>query len=267
MKTPYEAAITRMYPHLVTRGPRHPTFGSIAVSNVPLGRKPCGRHAYVGVGMLDADGNLTPRGRSVIAAAIAAEASSEKADICVVWGERDCTWYDRDGTGRDGMDPPQATDTFNTYMYDRLPVTTEDCWTFALPVEASVSHLCVLKVDRTRIEIAPGEPIMLAWFDEPVVEGERDPAHDLIGPDGDITPPARYRGQPVTGMEDGTTLLGPIQPSEEGTIIRTPWPQQIRDACRSIAGLDVDESIIERIFDIAHAGAEDMNHVGILKAA
>lgn len=37
MKTPFEAAVSRVYPHIVTRGARRPHFWSVTVSNVPLG--------------------------------------------------------------------------------------------------------------------------------------------------------------------------------------------------------------------------------------
>lgn len=265
MKSMYETARSRMYPHLVTRGTRRPTFWNITVSNVPLDEdKPQGPHVLVGPRMLDVTGNLTDRGRSAVAEYAAARAKRDGRDLCVVWGEHDCTWYDQDGTAIPGATPPQAFETLNPYMYDQLPISTEACWVYKLPEGCEPSHLCVLRIDETRIEIAPGETSILGEFDERPVVGERDPASEMLDAEGHLRPPSTYRGQPVIEVEDEHTLIGPVQPSQDGLILRTPWPRHIREACNTIAGCYIDERIVASIFGLAHVAVEDLPPAGVV---
>lgn len=213
MKTPFEAAVSRVYPHIVTRGARRPHFWSVTVSNVPLGDGgQTGPYAFVGVGMLDARGRITPKGRQTIDAHVAKLAEKHDIDYCVVWSENDCTWYDRDGNGCPGNRPPQACDTGNANLYDSLPYRLEDCWTVALPEGNIPSHICVVALDATRIELSPGENCILGCFDDPVREGERDPASPHLDGEGRLVAPRAFRGQPVLGIEHDWTLVGPVHP-------------------------------------------------------
>lgn len=229
----------RQYPHIITRGIRQNCRWSISVANEPLALHGA-VHEYVfhGRGFLDQAGAVTAKGRNAVIDAFESIAIKSKASYCIVWSPSDCTWFDQDGGHRDGRHPPrgEVSDPWLGRHHDAL---IEWCWTIELPPGGEWSHLCMRRIDKDLVEVAPGEPMVLANFDEPVRHGEPDPCGSMLAEDGSLIAPKTYRNQPVTGIRDDWILLGPVQAADDGLIIRNPWPDDIRKACETIAGMSL----------------------------
>lgn len=257
----------REYPHLVSKGMRRNCRTALVVSNRPAatgGRSDV--EEFRGPGMVASDGVITAKARDVIVARFSRLAATSKARYCVVWSPSSCTWFDPDGRHRDGVSPPQG-DVGDPWINADHPAPVEWCWTIELPKGGEWTHLCVRRLDRDFVEIAPGEAMTLASFDEPVLPGRPDPALALLDADGRIVPPRRYRGQPVTGLRDANHLLGPVQPADDGIVLRNAWPDDVRDACERVAGMELPVELTDAAWRVLDPDATDVTWVGILKAA
>ena len=254
MKGPIEAARTREHPHIVTLGERRLGRIDVTVSNAPIaGISGDSSFAVFAMGVVDAAGRLTPEGRRLVLEKSIAHAKASRLPRCVVWALDDCTWIDREGTHFDGPSPAAGETTMNPWRYDDMPLTAEACRTIALPDGCRHPHLCIVPIDRRRVEIVGGEHLFLGTFDEPVPDGERDPARRFLADDGTFVPPRRFRGQPVVEV-DGWTLYGPVQPVDVGTVLRDPFPQQVAEACERVAGRPLDDDLLHRAWTIAQTG-------------
>jgi hypothetical protein len=256
-----------LYPHVITQGARRNGRSSIIVANEPLPEPQPGRaYVHVGEGYANPDGSATELGRIAILKKMRAQAKISKARYCVVWGPTSCTWIDGMGVCREGISPPEG-DVAEPYYYDLLDMPMEPTSWIALPGTAEPTHLCIRRLDDHLVEIAPGEPIMLAAFDDPVAEGLRDPAERLLGPDGNLVQPETFRGQPVTGIRREWEILGPVQPYEGGQILRNPWPDDVRRACEAVAGRRLPPRIVEAAWQILHPAAAGVVPKGVHEAA
>lgn len=266
MKTPYEAARTRPYPHLVSAGDWLSLRQTILVANTPISGVGADRPlCFIGLGMLDRKGTLTNKGRQIVLEGVIQQCSEHRSDRCIVWAPDDCTWVDGNGRQRHSRKPPIAQDTLDPYLYDAMPLTAENCWTVALPAGNDPSHICIRTVDHKRIEICPGEEILLGDFSERTPDGERDPSANLIDKDGYFSPPPIWRGMRVS-RTDGWSILGPVQPLGDGIILRDPSPSDVRRACIEIAGIPLDEKLIDRCWRAARPDLP-FTPVGVLEAA
>jgi len=266
MKTPLETARTRRYPHLVATGDRRASRRIILVANAPIrNAEPDHEPVFVGVGMLDRRGELSPLGRDVVLAGIVDLAKRTRLDRCVVWAADDCSWVTADGRVRPGRRPPVAVDTLDPYFYEHMPLEAEDCWTVALPEGCDSTHLCIRQVDATRVEVCPGEPIVLGDFSDRIQDGERDPAAHLLDAEGRLAPPPIWRGLPVTSVDDWE-ILGPVQPAEDGIILRDPTPASLRKACEAVAQARLPDELFDRCWRAARPELA-FTPVGILEAA
>lgn len=257
MKSRYEATMTRAYPHLVTRGARGPVRWSLRIANAPVRSiDPEGPLTFIGAGMLDRRGDLTPHGRDVVSTRIRAEALAAGRERCVVWASEACTWFGPDGVELAGVNPPEATVTYNAHLYATLDLACEECTAFEMPSASMHSHLCVMRIGPRHIEIAPGERIALGVFDDPVPPRQRDPAAGLLDGEGRLAPPERWRGQPVHGVESDVMIVGPVQPCADGIILRDPWPFEVCEAAERIAGCALDSAMVAEIRRLAgHRGS------------
>ncbi|WP_230770230.1 hypothetical protein [Sphingomonas sp. Leaf4] len=267
MKPTPPMSAAREHPHLIHKGVRGNRRSAIVVSNGPVGRQSTARSlVFEGRGLLDAHGGITPHGRDAILARLSHLARTSKASYCVVWSATECTWFERDGRTRNGCVPPygHVSDPWIGRDHD---VRIEHCWTITLPQGSEWSHICVRRIDRDLVEISPGEPVVLADFDEPEVPGLPDPAADMLAPDGSLVAPRTYRGQPVTGIRDQWKLLGPVQPAEDGVILRNPWPDDVREACERIAGGPLPRRLVDAAWRAIDPEHPEVTYVGVLKAA
>lgn len=267
MKTALEEARTRPYPHLVSTGQRLATRRGILVSNSPLpGVGDDDPLAFIGVGLLDRRGNLSPLGRRTVLDGVTRLAGQTGGmDRCVVWAEDECTWVSCSGYLRHGRTPPKAQDTLDPYLYEQMPLEAEDCWTVELPEGGEHSHLCIRRVDARRIEICRGDQMLLADFSDRIREGERDPAAHLLDAEGRLSPPPVWRGVPVTGVDEWW-ILGPVQPIEDGIMLRDPSPARLRAACDAMAGFSIPDEVFDRCWRAAWPDLPFIP-VGVLEAA
>lgn len=266
MKTPLETARTRPYPHLVSTGDRRATRRTIYVANAPVpGIDADDDRAFMGVGMLDRRGELSKRGRAVVLAGIIDLARRTRLERCIVWAADDCSWISREGDVRNGRKPPVAIDTLDPYFYEQMPMEAEDCWTVPLPEGCDATHLCIRQIDATRIEICPGERIVLGDFSDKIPDGERNPAAHLLDAQGRLSPPPVWRGMRVTGVE-GWEIFGPVQPAEDGIILREPTPATLREACEKVAGITLPDDLVDRCWRAARPELPYVP-VGVLEAA
>ncbi|PCG15760.1 hypothetical protein [Sphingomonas adhaesiva] len=251
----------REYPHVITQGLRQNHRWMLAVSNKKTDAPGVVEDfVFVGAGYVD------DAGRRAIVKRINGRARTSRARYCVVWSPDGCTWIEGDGMLREGKTPPLGNSA-DPWANASQPATVEWCWTIELPKGAEWSHICVRRIDANLVEIAPGEPMVLADFNEPDVPGLPDPAAGLLGPDGKLVAPRTYRGQPVTGIRDEWTLLGPVQPQEDGTFLRNPWPDDVADACDAIAGMSLPRRIHNAAWQAIYPNQTDVIYVGVLKAA
>lgn len=267
MKATPPLASTREYPHLISQGVRRNRRSHMVVSNTPVPPSPTLKDlVFEAPGLVDGAGAITPLATRTVISRMSRLAKTTKASFCVVWSPTSCTWFERDGRHRDGFDPPlgDVTDPWAGRHHD---ARVEWCWTIELPSEAEWSHLCVRRLDRDLVEIAPGEPMVLADFDQPTAPGLPDPAAGLLAADGSLKPPRTYRGQPVVGVRDEWKLLGPVQPAEDGTILRNPWPDDVREACERIAGIPLPRRLTDAAWRAIDPEHPDVTYVGVLKAA
>ncbi len=267
MKTTPSVASYRDYPHIISQGIRQNQRSAMVVSNEPVPSAFAVRdYVFASPGIVDDAGGLTEAGRRMIVRRLVDLAKRSKASYCVVWSPTSCTWFERDGKHRDGLVPPQG-DLSNPWTGRAQDAPVEWCWTIRLPEGGEWSHLCVRRITRDLIEIAPGEPMMLADFNEPALEGIPDPAEGLLAPDGSLKPPRTYRGHIVTGVRDEWQLLGPVQPGDEGVILRNPWPDDVRQACEKVAGMPLPRRLTDAAWRAIDPEHPDVVYVGVQKAA
>lgn len=267
MKTADALTGYREYPHVITRGVRQNRRWAMSVTNEPTPSH-VAIHDYIfhGLGFVDGTGTVSARGRATVMAHFEKKASQSKANYCVVWSPTDCTWFDHDGGHRDGKRPPEG-EMDDPWLGRRHGAMIEWCWTIELPAGGEWSHLCVRRIDRDLVEVAPGEPMVLANFDEPVHEGVSDPADGMLAEDGSLAAPKFYRGQPVTGIREEWSLLGPVQAADDGVILRNPWPDDVRSACEQVAGMSLPRHLTDAAWRAIDPENPDIIYVGVQKAA
>lgn len=258
----------REYPHVISKGMRRNRRSPIAVSNDSIADVDRSQAFEIHrPGMLDERGDLTEHGRKVIIALVSKRAKMSKARYCVVWSADDCTWFDGDGRHRDGIRPPEG-EMGDPWLNVRHNAPVEWCWTMELPNGGEWSHLCVRRIDADLVEVAAGQPMTLANFDEPDLPHLVDPMRHLVDDDGRLKAPPLYRGQRTTGVRDQWILTGPVQPVDDyNEIIRNPWPDDVREACERIAGMQLPRRLTDaawRAIDPEHRG---ITYVGVQKAA
>ena len=251
------------YPHVVRRNGRRNLRWSIdlpsddGISTVPpsgFPQKPDG-----------AIGDLGTGSRETVLRTMIETVRRRGEPACVVWGSDDCTWIDERGRTTDGNRPP-AGEIAENHLLDYHDAVLEDVWTIRLPEGCAASHLCIRWISAVLVEITPGEPFVLGSFFDLPKGGRHDPAAGMMSR-GRLKPPARFRGQPVTGVRDGWEVVGPVQPCRDGAILRDPWPEDVHRACEDIAGKSLPERIHRAAWRALNPEDRTLNYVGVLKAA
>lgn len=264
MTTPTRVDVWRPFPNVITKGDHRNVRWRVSFAADTAGdHEP---YAVELAGSLDVDGELTTLGRIRLTRMVAEKARRSKARFCVVWSADACTWFDEEGIGREGGKPPVG-EPIDSLDYRHVPAIVDDLWHIELPEGSATPYLCVRTLARDYVELAPGEPMVLGHLDDPVPEGEVDPAEGMLDDDGNLVAPEIFRGQRVTGVRDEWTLLGPVQPSGPGTVLRAPWPEDVHAACESIAGRTLPRSLTDAAWRVVDPEDTTMNWTGVLRAA
>ena len=257
----------REYPHIVSKGMRRNERRLVVVSNGPVdgyGTSPdC---VFVGEGYAKSDGSPTDAGRAAILARICAHAPKSKARYCVVWNKTSCTWIDETGAPRDGRSPP-TSDIMHPSVYATTHMLMERVDFIRLPEGSDPPCLCIRRIDRDLVEVSPGEEIALAYYDDPLPTERPDPMAALFDDEGNIRLPDIYRGQRVTGTRHDMVITGPVQPYEDGVILRNPWPDDLRKACEQVAGRRLTPAMAETAWRIIHPADPGVIRGGVREAA
>lgn len=203
--------------------------------------------------------------RAATLKALTTKARRTGESACVVWGPEDCTWIDERGRMTDGNHPPRG-EIADNHLLEHHDVVLEDVWTVKLPAGCTTSHLCIRRIDAVVVEITPGEPFVLGSFFDLPKGGRHDPSAAMMSR-GRLKPPARFRGQPVTGVRDHWQVVGPVQPSGDGVFLRDPWPEEVRRACERIAGGPLPDRVHRAAWRALNPHDATINHVGVLEAA
>ena len=259
---PIAGPSSREYPHLITRGARSNQRWRLDFATPTVG---IAAHAFPH-DLLDEHGRPTPEGRRAVLERFSRIARGSAARHCVVWSADECTWIDGRGRARDGRNPPEGIPVAPREM-NSTPARPEHAWTIRLPAGCTHSHLSVRMIARGYVEIAPAGPMLLGHFDEPLEEGEDDPAAGMTDGLGIVAAPKTWRGQPVTGIVDGWTLTGPVQPCSDGVVMRNPWPDALAAACDRIAGRPLSDRIHDAAWRVYDPENKGMIFVGVLEAA
>lgn len=255
----------REYPHVIEfrkgRNARHAMF----LSNEDSTLSKWALYAFTDRCLLDAGGELLPAGREIILKGMQRETRRDPSRFCIVWGPHDCTYLMVDGSMVEGRKPPFG-EPMEAESYLDTPVDLVDCSYVELPDGSACSHICVVGLTRDRVEIASGAPIVLGLWDEPVPPGRIDPIAEHLDEEGGFVPPRTFRGQPVTGIDDDR-ILGPVQPDGRAFHVVEPWPSQVAEACRLIAGRPLPDHVLAAIWRAVDPIQWDVNPVGIRMAA
>lgn len=255
----------REYPHAVEFrtgvNARHAIF--LANEENPLAE--WALYGFVDPRLLDATGTLTSIGRSIVLDGMIRETRGTPRTFCIVWGARDCTFLMPDGTTCEGRKPPRGA-PMEPESYSGTPADLVDCRYVELPPGSAASHACIVRLTRDRVEIASGTPCVLGCYTEPTPPGRTDPFEGMLDENGMLHPPARFRGQPVTGVTEDH-ILGPVQPDGAVSFVVEPWPDQVFDACRRIAGRDLPREILDAAWRAVDPIRWDVLQVGIRLAA
>ena len=240
-------ACRREYPHVIEfrQGPNW-RYGVIA-SNEPHPSAPSTRFAFSAPDTLAAGGGLTSTGREVVLRGVLASAASTADRLCVVWGEHDCTFVMPDGSTVDGRTPPTG-EPIEPENYLNAPADTVTCRYVEMPTACATTHICIVTLTRRRVELATGGPMVLGWWNDGVPPGRHDPIEAMLGDDGIVRMPDTFRGQRVSGGDDGGRILGPIQPDGRASFVVEPWPGQVFEACRRLAGRDLPADVLAAVW-------------------
>ena len=261
-----QRAPQRDYPHVIEHGGRRNLRH--AIEFVDAASTLLGLHdpyVFLADGLVDEDGDLTVAGRTTVLERFAGRSRRGTAGVCIAWSEDDCTWLDAGGRQTPGNRPPTG-EIDQPHMMETRDALLEDVWTVKLPAGSIASHLCIRRIDASLVEVTPGEPVVLGRFHDLPRGGRHDPAGAMMSR-GRLKPPARFRGQPVTEVRDRFTIMGPVQPSDVGVILRNAWPADVRRACDAVAGRPLASPLHQAVWRALNPPCPDMNYVGVLKAA
>ncbi len=256
----------REYPYIVTLGTGRNTRWLVEVGNEPAAPEYRRAHSFYGPGAVDATDSLTATGRKIILNGVKTTAGGSASTTCVVWAPDECTYVLQDGTVIDGRTPPKGDPIYpEDYAANNADVISVR-WV-ALPKGSEWPFLCIRLLDRNHVEITSGEPLMLGHFDELPIEGPGSELRRHLDENGQLVAPPVFRGVNTTGIANGYTLLGPVQPNGCEVRVVEPWPSTVFAAAEAIAGKKLSKSLLQAIWRAVEPEDPDMNMVGALKAA
>lgn len=255
----------RPYPHVIEFRQGTNARHAVPLSNEHDAAAAWALYSFTDHRLLDGGGDLTPLGRDIVLRGMIARTDRDPARFCIVWGPHDCTFLMDDGVTVDGRKPPLG-EPVEPESYLGTPAELVDCRYVELPEGCAASHICIVGLTRRRAEIASGGPVTLGRWDEPVPPGRTDPLAGHYDADGGFTPPAIFRGHRVTGVRDDR-ILGPVQPDGEASFVVEPWPGQVFEACRRLAGRDLPDDVLAAVWRAVDPVDWDVLQTGIRLAA
>lgn len=257
----------REYPHIVSRGYGGSLRWSTLIHDRPLAAYET-PYAFIGKALVNVDGTPTEAGRTAIMERVATQAAATRAPLAIVWSASACTYILPDGTRREGRRPPKGVVVVDDFE-DGLPLLhVEDLWALRLPAGSLHDHLC-LKRTGDLVEIAPGEPMVVADFIDGPGPGRSSPVAGMRRHDGRLDLPKVYRGVRVTGVRNGVVLLGPVQMvrGDAHHVLHDPWPETVEEVCQDIAGRSLPQHLLDAAWRAVDPLDQTLNYVGVLEAA
>lgn len=256
----------RLYPHLVTLGAGRNVRWLMEVGEgTSAGSTPIA-HVFHGAGAINDAGEVTPVGRRLILDGLRRSAEGSRSTACVVWGDRACTFVMPDGSTVDGTRPPEG-DPVYPEDYDRVRADVVDVRYVRLPEDVASPFLCVRQLDAGHVEVSSGSPMVLGHFDELPTTGPGSELRRHLDDDGRLVPPPVFRGVRTAGVENGHTLLGPVQPDGRETRIVEPWPQRVFAAAEEIAGARLPVAARDAVWRALEPAAAGLVLVGAVEVA
>lgn len=255
---------TSGYPHLVSLDSGRNVRWLIDIGNSP--RAAGGRiaHAFHARGAVAPDGTLTPIGRQTVIDGVAKKARMNT--FCIVWSAMSCTYVMADGTIMEGRKPPRGEPIYPEEYAD-TPIELVDIRWIALPDDCDWPYLSIRRLDRDHVEISSAEPMMIGHFDELPIEGQGSELRRHLDEDGRLIPPAFFRGVRTSGVLNGTTLLGPVQPNGCKVRIVEPWPQKVFEAARDVAGRGLSRDLLRALWNVVDPVDRYLLQSGVREAA
>lgn len=260
------SASPRAFPHLVSLGGARNIRWLIEVGEKPAPGQSRTAHAFHGKGAINDAGEVTPIGRGIILDALRRNALAERSPKCVVWGEAECTFVLADGSAVDGTRPPSGEPIYPE-DYERVGVELVDVRYVRMPEDSDIEFLCIRQLGTDSVEISSGSQIMLGHFDELPIEGPGSELRRHLDAEGRLVPPATFRGVKTTGVVNGHTLLGPVQPDGEQTRVVAPWPQEVIAAAEEIVGLTLTKAIRDLLWRAVEMPGVAFTPVGAIEIA
>lgn len=260
-----EDAYWREYPHAIEFRAGVNARHAIFLSNEEHPLSKWALYGFTDHRLLDHAGDLTDAGRAIVLRGMIRETRGTPKTFCIVWGRHDCTFIMPDGTICEGRKPPRGM-PMEPESYLGTPADLVDCRYVELPAGSAASHICIVRLTRDRVEIASGAPCILACHTEQSPPGRSDPFEDMLGFDGILRIPATFRGQTVADVTEDY-ILGPVQPDGMESHVIAPWPDQVFDACRRVAGRDLPKEILDAAWRAVDPVRWDVLQTGIRLAA
>lgn len=255
----------RAFPHVIEHRAGRNWRHTVHVANEFDDRARYANYPFVDPGMIDGAGRLTAEGRRVITEGVSKKARRTAIPYCIVWSERDCTFFMRDGSTIDGHEPPEGEPS-EPEDYLAQPARLVDCSWIELPERCTADYICIRQLTRDRIEISSGQPMLLGLWDQAPLPGQPNPLRHLFDDEYRLIEPDWFRGLPVTDIEGGR-IYGPVQPDGVRSFVVEPWPDQVFEACFKIAGRELPADLRDAVWRAIDPLENDMIRVGALQAA
>lgn len=209
---------------------------------------------------------MTPVGRNLILGALLRRGRVSRSANCIVWSEDECTFVMADGSTIDSKRPPHGEPVYPE-DYEHVHAEVLDVRYVRMPDDSETRFLCVRTLGRGRVEISSGSPMILGHFDELPFKGPGSELRRHLNEKGELIAPTVFRGITTTGVENGYTLVGPVQPDGEAIRVVEPWPQTVLAAAEEIAGIALPPSTRDAVWRAVDPMKDGMILVGCIEIA
>lgn len=264
MRLAHDSLVPTGYPHLISLGRGRNVRWLIDVGNSPRPAQCRIAHAFHAPGAVANDGTLTEIGRRTIIDGVAGKTGTNT--FCIAWSKEACTYVLPDGSIIEGHRPPVGEPIYPEEYAD-IGVHLVDIRWIVLPEDCEWSHLSIRKLDRDHVEISSAEPMILGHFDELPLDGRGSSLHRYLDENGRLVQPAFFRGVRTSGVLNGTTLLGPVQPNGCEVRIVEPWPHKVFDAANRIAGRALSPELLRTLWNVVDPADRFLLQNGVRQAA
>jgi hypothetical protein len=192
--------------------------------------------------------------------------------FCIVWSGDACTYVTANGPDVNGTTPPNY-DVDDPRDWDGHPFKLVDCWTVDISGKETSSdrggrHLALRCIGEDYVEISTASPCQVASLEGPGPCGTADPCERFRDANGNLRVPNRFRGVEITDYDEIFPMMyGPVQPDGAEVRVVPRWPSAVWKACREIAGPTITDQQLVAAWRAVAWNNDDMNHVGVLRAA